>query len=697
MANKPTKRGRPHKITDEQFALLHAAHKYCVAHNLWIQPGSITEGYVQNLLMKAQLPDIAMELIQYFVKTFNHMSLPRMKQLDQSQEYRDEVDRLYNLIAEANNAAVEEAQDEQRNTAVTPLYWKPPENLLHNRYCVRLPDTVWTCDETVRGVYVIAFMDLGSRFILHWHVSQKTISASELVCLLKEAVAKYGAPQMFHSDAASVFVSQTFRDALQLLGIQQSVAGVGDPYKFGNQVHERFHHQFWAMLQCLRSNFYGLALWGSLEFKDQQDLVDSTMELYNTKTGPDGLSPFLLYRLMRRHPYKYQVVTTPTSEAGVAIITYKKELAQIWYTRTSDDIENVSFDVLPPISKTAETGLVNIDQIADLFKSESSNVVKSISLKLDQAMEQNRILSEEAAQRDELAAQRFAEAQAKYAKDMAEFQQKLDYLYEANRALVEEKLARDRQKQAKSDKAKARKRNPLRSAFELEHFSKLIELTNPKTPKVRARDRVAFLILFLTGLRVSNLRLITYDMVRSFLVKHFAFTVKLVKPKGRSPLMTFRFVNAYKPFIALVQKDLDLFLKDVKLDAYAFTLSEKALIGQLNKHMKRVGALTFKNYTTHSFRIGLVSRISAVAGLEAAKEFVGHADITTTQRYNRNKLTVAKQVAILKEAFGTKGVNPAIDEQVADYFESSLEAEYEDESDNEGEAIDNEGEATDNE
>lgn len=91
---------------------------------------------------------------------------------------------------------------------------------------------------------------------------------------------------MFHSDAGSVFVSQTFRDALQHLGIQQSIAGVGDPSKFGNQVHERFHHQFWSMLQCLRTNLYGMALWQSLEFKDQQDLVDSTMELYNTKAGP---------------------------------------------------------------------------------------------------------------------------------------------------------------------------------------------------------------------------------------------------------------------------------------------------------------------------------------------------------------------------------------------------------------------------
>lgn len=119
-------------------------------------------------------------------------------------------------------------------------------------------------------------------------------------------------------------------------------------------------------------------------------------------------------------------------------------------------------------------------------------------------------------------------------------------------------------------------------------------------------------------------------MVRSFFVNHYAFTVKLVKPKGRSPLMTFRFVPAYKPYIALVQKDIDLFLKDVnKFDNYAFALSEKAFIGQLNKHMKRVGALTFKNYTTHSFRIGLVSRIAAVAGLEAAKEFVGHYDYST--------------------------------------------------------------------
>lgn len=111
-----------------------------------------------------------------------------------------------------------------------------------------------------------------------------------------------------------------------------------------------------------------------------------------------------------------------------------------------------------------------MQQISTMFKNESSFVVNQLSSKLDQAMHLNRTLNEEAAQRDKLAAQRFAEAQAQYAKDKEEFQQKLDYLYDANRALVEEKLSRERQQQAKADKAKARKRKPIRSAFELEHL-----------------------------------------------------------------------------------------------------------------------------------------------------------------------------------------------------------------------------------
>lgn len=109
MANPPKKRGRKNKIPDELFVILHAAYKYCVEHNLWLHPGSVTEDYIHTLLSKTQLSDVPLDLIQYFVRKFNNLSLARIQQSDQSQEYRDEVERIYKEIAAANDAAVTES------------------------------------------------------------------------------------------------------------------------------------------------------------------------------------------------------------------------------------------------------------------------------------------------------------------------------------------------------------------------------------------------------------------------------------------------------------------------------------------------------------------------------------------------------------------------------------------------------------
>jgi putative transposase len=97
---------------------------------------------------------------------------------------------------------------------------------------IRYPNQVWISDLTyiklpeLGYVYLVAIMDLYSRKVLSWKVSNNMDS---LFCeeALKEAIAHYGAPSVFNTDQGSQFTSNTFIHILQEQGIRISMDGRG--------------------------------------------------------------------------------------------------------------------------------------------------------------------------------------------------------------------------------------------------------------------------------------------------------------------------------------------------------------------------------------------------------------------------------------------------------------------------------------
>ena len=86
------------------------------------------------------------------------------------------------------------------------------------------PNQVWATDITyipmARGfVYLVAIMDWASRRVLAWRTSN-THTAEYCVEALQEALAKYGAPEIFHTDQASQFTSAGFTQVLQSRGVR---------------------------------------------------------------------------------------------------------------------------------------------------------------------------------------------------------------------------------------------------------------------------------------------------------------------------------------------------------------------------------------------------------------------------------------------------------------------------------------------
>lgn len=90
---------------------------------------------------------------------------------------------------------------------------------------------VWAADITylpmARGFcYLVAIMDWASRKVLAWRLSN-TLDASFCVEALKEALARYGTPEIFNTDQGSQFTSDDFTGVLKEHSIKISMDGKG--------------------------------------------------------------------------------------------------------------------------------------------------------------------------------------------------------------------------------------------------------------------------------------------------------------------------------------------------------------------------------------------------------------------------------------------------------------------------------------
>ena len=93
------------------------------------------------------------------------------------------------------------------------------------------PNQVWAMDITyipmARGfIYLAAVLDWFTRRVLAWRVSI-TLEADFCIEAVEEALAKYGAPEIFNTDQGSQFTSFAFTTTLKDAGIRISMDGRG--------------------------------------------------------------------------------------------------------------------------------------------------------------------------------------------------------------------------------------------------------------------------------------------------------------------------------------------------------------------------------------------------------------------------------------------------------------------------------------
>lgn len=124
---------------------------------------------------------------------------------------------------------------------LVPIYQTPNTSKRHpqheiypyllRRSVIGRPNQVWCVDITYipmqRGfLYLVAVMDWYSRKVLSWRLSN-SMEADFCVEALKEAIAKYGKPEITNGDQGSQFTSFEWTQALRDADIKISMDGKG--------------------------------------------------------------------------------------------------------------------------------------------------------------------------------------------------------------------------------------------------------------------------------------------------------------------------------------------------------------------------------------------------------------------------------------------------------------------------------------
>ncbi len=143
-------------------------------------------------------------------------------------------------------------------------------------------------------MYLMAIIDLYSRYVLEWSVSN-TMEAEWCAHTLKKALRKHGKPDLFNTDQGSQFTAELFVEVLLSNQIQPSMDGKG-----GSQTGAS------TGIRAI-DNIFVERLWRSVKYEDIY--LKSYQDGWQLQQGMEAYSRF--YNQERVHQsHKYQTPQT---------------------------------------------------------------------------------------------------------------------------------------------------------------------------------------------------------------------------------------------------------------------------------------------------------------------------------------------------------------------------------------------------
>ena len=208
--------------------------------------------------------------------------------------------------------------------------------------------------------------------------------------------------------------------------------------------------------------------------------------------------------------------------------------------------------------------------------------------------------------------------------------------------IEEEALAQNPDREARESRRLKRqmsKKVRTRDRVEESEFHSILSLI--KLPGfVSARKKTALILLFFTGLRVSNLLLLTVKQVNALLISGETVISLIKGGSQRFPLILsprgHKFLRAHSAEL------IKLMLDKSELDPFFTTQScltksidRTSFNKELNKVLTKASLEFGKHIRTHSFRATLITNYLDSTPIEQVQDLVGHRDIKTTAIYKR--------------------------------------------------------------
>lgn len=156
---------------------------------------------------------------------------------------------------------------------------------------INKPNQVWATDITYipmeKGfMYLIAVIDLHSRYLVHWSVSN-SMEAEWCSEFIQEAFDKYGMPEILNTDQGSQFTSDSFTTTVLSAGVKLSMDGKG------RATDNAFIERFWRSIK-----YEKIYLHPPKNGKDLYEKVKEYIYYYNEErrhSSLDDLVPITQY------------------------------------------------------------------------------------------------------------------------------------------------------------------------------------------------------------------------------------------------------------------------------------------------------------------------------------------------------------------------------------------------------------------
>lgn len=166
-----------------------------------------------------------------------------------------------------------------------------------------------------------------------------------------------------------------------------------------------------------------------------------------------------------------------------------------------------------------------------------------------------------------------------------------------------------------------------------------------------ARFQLTTVLLFFTGLRISEVACVNEDMINEIL-KYGTITFYQKKVNKQRPV---RFPPQSLDSIKKVfEKNKDIVFENNKV-IYPLENSRDGRANKfgssINKYLKVFNIEHNKKITSHSFRVAYVTNCLKITTPQNAQQLIGHSDIRSIMKYSRYELDPEKQDIILKQMF----------------------------------------------